>query len=151
MFLHQFLIILNFLYVCQLANFLIKIRQIQGYIQFCMRYLSEIFLRHYWDVSTLVPNTLNFLCVSQSVSFTEIRQIQGYIQFWMIYLSDFLDIPRILIHQFQRILNFVYVCQSVCLLTSLLKLYKGISPDMDEIFLWNFLKAFLRYWYTGSN
>ena len=37
-----------------------------------------------------------------------------------------------LVHYFQIILNFMYVCQSVCLLTSSPKLDKGISPDLDE-------------------
>ena len=62
---YKFLVCLS---VCQLAYFITEIRQIQGYIQFCMRYLSENFLRHFWDVCTLVPNNLNFLYVCRSVS-----------------------------------------------------------------------------------
>ena len=38
-----------------------------------------------------------------------------------------------LVHLLQMILNFMYVCQSVCLLTSLPKLDKGISPVLDDI------------------
>ena len=62
----------------------------------------------------------------------------------MRYLSEiFGDIPGMLVHYFQIILNFMYVCQSVCLLTSSPKLDKGISPDLDEISFWNFLKTLL--------
>ena len=43
----------------------------------------------------------------------------------MIHLSDFFaHIPGMLVHNFQRILNFLYVCQSFTLLISLLKLDK---------------------------
>ena len=42
--------------VCYLAHFLTEITQILGYLQFWMRYLSENFWRHSWDVNTLVPN-----------------------------------------------------------------------------------------------
>ena len=50
--------------------FLTKIRQIWGYLHFWMRYLSEIFLRHSWDIGSLVFTlcgwayilTFEFLC-----------------------------------------------------------------------------------------
>ena len=64
-----------------------------------MRYLSEFFWRHSWDVGTLFRNNFEFL-----------------------------------------------VCQSLSWLTSLLKLDKGISPVLNEIFFLNFLKTFLRCW-----
>ena len=110
------------IYVClsvyQWAYFLTEIIQIQGYLLFQMRHLSEIFWRHSQDVCTLVPNISEFLVclsVSQLAYFlTEIRQIKGYLQFWMIYLSDFFgDISGRLAGQFQINLNFLYVCQSV--------------------------------------
>ena len=47
--------------VCYLAHFLTEIRQIWGYILFLMRYLSEIFWRHSWDVCTLFKNNYKFL------------------------------------------------------------------------------------------
>ena len=57
----------------------------------------------------------------------------------MIYLSDFLGyIPWMLVHLLQMILSFMYVCRSVCLLTSLPKIDKGISPVLDEISFRNF-------------
>ena len=50
--------------------FLTEIRQIWGYLYFWMRYLSEIFLRHSWDIGSLVfallgrayVLTFEFLC-----------------------------------------------------------------------------------------
>ena len=80
------------LLVCQLAYFLTEIRQIQGYLKFWMRYLSEIFQGHSLDVGTLFPNDSKILiCLSvcQLAKFpTEIRQMLGYLQFWMRYLSE---------------------------------------------------------------
>ena len=51
------------------------------------------------------------------------------------------DIPRINLHYFQVLLNFMYVCQSVSWLTFLLKLdkYRDISSYVWDIFL-NFLR-----------
>ena len=116
------------------AYFLTEIIEIQGYLQFWKRYPSEIFWRYSQDESTLVPNNSEFLiCLSvcQLAYFlTEIRQIQGYLQFCMRYLSEiFGGIPGIIVHLFQIILNFMYVCQLVGLHTSLLKLgqYRDIS------------------------
>ena len=78
--------------VFQLAYLLTEIRLMQGYIQFQMRYLSEIFWRHSQDVSTLVQNNseyLVFLSVGLLAYFlTEISQTQGYLQFWMRYLYE---------------------------------------------------------------
>ena len=148
----EFLVCLS---VCQLAYFLTEIRKIQGYLQFCVIYLSETFWRHSQDIPTLVTNIFNFfvfMSVCQLAQcLTEIRKIQGYLKFCMIYLSEFFgDISGMLVHYFQIILNLMFVCQSVCLLTSLPKLDKGISPDLDETSFWNFLKTFLTHWHTGS-
>ena len=54
------------------------------------------------------------------------------------------DIPGILVHYLKIILNFFYVSQSVCLLTSILKLYKcrDIYSSGWDIFL-IFLETFL--------
>ena len=46
--------------VCKLANFLTEIRQIYGYLQFWMRYISDTFWRDSWGVGTLVPNKGDF-------------------------------------------------------------------------------------------
>ena len=113
--------ILNFLYVCQsvsLAYFLTEIRLIKGYLQFWMRYLSEILQTRFQDISGLFLNYSEFLvCLSvyQLAYFlTEIMSIKRYLQFWMRYLPDFFgDILDILLDCFKIILNFLYVCQSV--------------------------------------
>ena len=77
--------------VCQMAYFLTEIGLIQGYLQFWMRYLSELFWRLSWNKFTMNPKNFEFLvCLSvcQLAYFlTEIRLIQIYIQFRMRYLS----------------------------------------------------------------
>ena len=108
-----------------------------------------IFLDHLQIIS-------NFLYVCRSVSWltsllklNKSRDISS--SGWDIFLKFFGDIPGMLVHYFQIILNLMFVCQSVCLLTSLPKLDKGISPDLDETSFWNFLKTFLILWHNGSN
>merc|ERR1711954_162533 len=137
--------------VCYLAYFLTEIIQILGYLQIWIRYLSEIFWRHSWDVGTLVPNNSEFF-VCLSVCYlahflTEITQILRYIQIWIRYLSEFFgDIPWMFVHLFQIILNFLYVCQSVSWLISLGKSYKyrDISSSGRDIFL----KFSETFWYV---
>ena len=60
-----------------------------------------------------------------------------------IFLKYFGDIPGMLVHYFQIILNFLYVSQSDSWLTSLLKLdkYRDISSSRWDIFL-NFFGGF---------
>ena len=50
-----------------------------------------------------------------------------------------IGISPVLVHLFQIILNFLYICHYVCLLTSLLKLDKRIYPVLDHISFWNFI------------
>ena len=107
-----------------------------------MRYLSEIF----WDIPSIFLDylliILNFLYVCQSVSWLtslliwdKCRHISS--SGWDIFLKFFGDIPGMLVHYFQIILNFLYVCQSVSWLTHLLKLDKSrdISSSGWDIFL----------------
>ena len=56
---------------------------------------------------------------------------------WHILLNFFADIPGMLIHYLLTILNFFFVCQSVSLLTSQLKLdkYRNICSSGWDIFL----------------
>ena len=56
---------------------------------------------------------------------------------WDIFLNLFGDIPGMLVHLFWLVLNFLYVCQSVSGLTSLLKLdkFRDISGSVWDIFL----------------
>ena len=117
----EFLVCLS---ICQLAYFLTEIRQIQGYLKFWMRYLSEIFgdipgmLVHYFQI------ILNFMYVCQSVSWnTSLLKLYKYRDTSSsgrnIFLKSSGDIPRMNLHWFQIILNFLYVCQSVSWLTFL--------------------------------
>ena len=104
--------------VCQLTYFLTEIRLIQGYLQFWMRCLSEIFWKHSQDISGLFPdNSEFFVCLSvcQLAYFlTEIRLIQGYLQFWMIYISE------IFLRYSQAISRLcLVVCQLVYFLTEI--------------------------------
>ena len=57
-----------------------------------------------------------------------------------IFLKFFGDIPGMLVHWFQIVLNLFFVCQSVSWLTSLLKLdkYRNISSSGGHIFLESF-------------
>ena len=75
---------------------------------------------------------------------------------WYIFLKLFGDIPWILVHCFQKIVNFLYVCQSASWPTSLLILdkYRDISSSGWD----NFLKRygdipwiFLHYYQISSN
>ena len=84
-----------------------------------MRYLSEIFWRHFWDVGTLFPNNFEFLvCLSvcQLAYFlTEIRQIQGYLKFWMRYISHFSWRYSWDVSTLTRNDSEFHVCLSICL------------------------------------
>ena len=84
----EFLVCLS---VCQLAYFLTEIRKIYAYLEFCVRYLSELFWRLSWNIFTIKSNNsefLVFLSVFQLVYFlTEIISIQIYLQF-LKYLSE---------------------------------------------------------------
>ena len=65
-----------------------------------MRYLSEIFWRHSWDVCTQLPNNYKFLVcllvLLLAYFLTEIRQIWIYLLIWKSYLFEFFrNIPGI--------------------------------------------------------
>ena len=85
MLLHHFQIILNFLYVCQSVSWLtslLKLTNVGIYIKFWMRYLSDIFWRHYGDCFTLFHNNFRFLvylsvCVLPFF-LSEVRYIKWY-------------------------------------------------------------------------
>ena len=83
-----------------------------------MMYLSEIFgatsgmLAYYFQIIS------NFLCVCLSVSWLTFLLKFGQCRDnsssgWAIFLKFFGGIPRMLVHLFRIILNFLYVCQSV--------------------------------------
>ena len=142
-----------------------------------MRYLSEIFWRHSWNVCRLFLNTYKFLvCLSvcQLAHFlTEIRHIKGYLQFWMRYLSEifwtqswyiytpFLNIYKLFVclsfHQLAYLLtefrpikvyrlswkSYMSVRLLVGLLPNRNQAFIGISPVLDEISFLICLKTFL--------
>ena len=94
-----------------------------------------MFLHHF-------PIIKNCLYVRQSVSWLtsllkldKCRDVSSF--GWDIFLKFFEDLPGMMIHYFQMILNFLYVCLSVSWFTSLLKLnkYRVISSSGWDIFL----------------
>ena len=120
--------------VCQSAYFLTYIRQMQAYLLFCLIYLPEICLTHFWNVCTLFPNICIFLvCLSvcQLAYFgTDSRPTWGYLLSLVRYISDFFgEIPEMYVHFYQIITNFLYVCQSISWIIYQLKLgkYRDIS------------------------
>ena len=107
-----------------------------------MWYFSEISWRHSPTLVHYFQIFQIFLYVCLLVKWlTSLLKLDKYRDIsssgWDILLNHFRDIPGILLHQFQIILIFLYVCQSVSLLTSLLKLYKSraISSSLWDIFL----------------
>ena len=112
----------------------------------------DIFLKFFGDIPGMLVHYFqiipNFLYVCQSVSWlTHLRILDKYRDIsssaWDIFLIFFGDIPWMLVHYFQIIPNFLYVCQSVSWLTHLLKLdkYRDISSSAWDIFL-NFFGGF---------
>ena len=125
-----------------------------------MRYFSEIFWTHFQDIFGLLSNHFEFfvdipemfvhflwiltnlLYVCKSVSWLSILLKLGWYRDisssrWDIFLKSFGDIPGMLVHYFQTLLNFLYVCQSVIWLTFLLMLdkYRDICSSGWYIFL----------------
>ena len=83
-----------------------------------MRYLSEIFGRHFWYIGRPFPNnSVSFLSFLLKLHKSSDISSSG----WDIFLKFLEDNPGLLVHNFQIILNFLYFCQSVSWLTSLLK------------------------------
>ena len=107
-----------------------------------MRYLSENYLRHSLDVFALFPKGIQIIGMSVSLlvglpsywSYTNIDNSSSGLDIFLKFLGGILGT---LILYFQRILIFLYVCQSVSWLTFLLKLdkYRDISSSVWDIFL----------------
>ena len=105
---------------------------------------------HYFQI------IINFVYVCQSLSWlTSILKLDKYrdisCSWWYIFLKFFGHIPDMFVHLFWNLQNFLYVCQSISLLTYLLKLdqYRGISSSRWYIFQ-KFGGTFLGYFYTIS-
>ena len=104
-----------------------------------------------WKIFQII---LNFLYICHSVGrLISLLKIDKYRYIWSsgwdIFMEFFGDISGMLVGQFQIFLNFMYVCQSVSWLTSLLKLYKywDIVSSAWDIFL-KFFGDIPGSWYT---
>ena len=119
----------NCLHVSQSVSWLTSLLKLDKY-----RDISgpewDIFLKFFGDIPGMLLHhfqiILNFLYVSQSVLWlTSLPKLDKYsdifCSWWYIFLKFFGDISGIFVHHFQIISNFLYVCQSVNCLTSLLK------------------------------
>ena len=115
--------------------------------------------RFFWDIPDMSAHwfqiILNFLYVCQSggwhtflLKYDKFRDLSS--SGWYIYLNFYGHNPGMLVHLFQIILNFLYICQSVSWLISLLKLvkYGDISIFGWDIFL-KFFETFLGHWFTS--
>ena len=122
--------------------------------------LDEIFFWFFWDIADMFLHYFqmltSFLYICQSISWlTSLLKLYIYRDIscsgWHIFLKLFGDIPLMLVHYFQIILNFLYICQSVSWLTSLLKLdkYRDISSSGWDIFLKFFgdIPGMLVHWF----
>ena len=118
---HNFQIILNFLYGCQSVSWLTSLLKLDKY-----RDISssgwDIFLKFFGDIPGTLVHIFQILLnsVSWLTSLLKIDKCRNISSSgWDISLKFFGDIPGMLVHYFQIILNFLYVSKSVCLLTSL--------------------------------
>ena len=144
-FVNLFQIDLNFLYGCQSVSWLTSLLKLDKCRNIsCSR--QDIFMKIFGDILRMFlhyfQRLTKFLYVCQSVSWLtsllkldKCRDISN--SWWDISLIFFGDIPGMLVHYFQMILNFLYVCRSVSWLTFLLKLdkYRDISSSVWDIFL----------------
>ena len=142
MFVNLFQIILNFLYVCQSVSCLTCLLKLDKYRDISSSG-SDIFLKFFGGIPRILVHLfqiiLKFLYVCQSISWlTSLLKLDKYRDISSsvrdIFLQFFGDISGMLAHQFQIILNFLNVCQSVSWHTCLLKLdkYRDIS-SLDEL------------------
>ena len=119
-----------------------------GYLQLWRSQLSQIFWRYSLDVCTLVPNNFRFIvCLSVCALphfLTEIRlSLDISSSRGAIFFKFSGDIPGMFLHQLKIISGFLYICQSVHCLTSLLKLgYLWISQVVDKL---SFFQIFRRH------
>ena len=132
MLIHYFQIFTNFLIVCQSISCLTSLLKLDQHKDITSSEW-DIFLKFSGGIPgmfvQLLQIILNFLYVCQSVSWlTFLLKIDKYRDISTsgrdIFLKFFGDIPGMLVHLFQIILIFLYVCQSVIWLTFLLKLHK---------------------------
>ena len=120
------------MYVCQSVSWLTFLLKLDKYRDISSS-VWDIFLNFFGGIPGMFVHLFKiipkFVYVCQCVSWLtfllklyKYRDISSSV--WDIFLKFFGGIPGMFVHLFQIILNFMYVCQSVSWLTSLLKLYK---------------------------
>ena len=157
LFVHFFQIITDFLYVCQSISWLTSIMKLGQYRD--ISYSGwDIFLKIFGHITGMFLHyfqiNANFLYVCQSVSWlTSLQILNEYRHIicsdWDIFLNFFWHISGMFAHYFQIIANFLFVCQYVSWVTSLLIVgqNRDISWPGWDIFL-KFLETFLSCLYT---
>ena len=128
-FVHYFQIIPNFLYVCQSVSWLTSLLKLGQYRNIsCSGW--DIFLKLYRDIPRIFLHYFQissyFWLVCQSVSWlTSVQKLGQYRDIscsgWYIFLKLFGNIPGMFVCHFQINSTFLYVCQSVSWLASVLK------------------------------
>ena len=158
MFLHYFHINVNCLYVCQPVSWLTFLQILGKYRDISCSWW-DVFLKFLGDILGLFVHFFqiitDFLYVCQSIGWlTSIMKLGQYRDIsysgWDSILKNFGDIPGMFLHYFHRNANFLYVCQSVSWLTSLLKLdkYRAIywsGWDIFFNFFWDISWIFIQY------
>ena len=142
------------MYVCQSVSWLTFLLKLDKYGDISCSWW-DIFLKFFGDILEMFVHYFKiityFLYVCQSISWLTFLQILGKYRdiscsWWDIFLKFFGDIPRIFPDNLQIISNFLYVCQSISWLTSLLKLgqYRDISCSGWDIFqkFWGDIPSF---------
>ena len=135
-------------YICQSVSWLTLSLKLDIYRDISSS-VWNIFLKFFGGIPGMFVHFFQivtyFLYICQSINWLTSLLKLGYYRDisssgWDIFLKLFGDIPWILVHCFQIIVNFLYVCQSVNWLTSLLILdkYRDISSSKWD----NVLKLF---------
>ena len=114
MFVHLIQIILNFMYVCQSVSWLSFLLKLYKYGDISSS-VWDIFLKFFGGILLMFVHL--YVRTSPLTSL-----VYNSVSGWDIFLKSFGDIPGMFVDYFWIILNFLYVCQSVIWLTSLLKI-----------------------------
>ena len=133
------------MYVCLSVHRLTSLLKVDKYRDISCSWLY-IFLKFFGGISGIFLHYFqiisNFLYVCQSISWlTSLLKLGQYrdnsCSGWDIFLKFYGHIPDMFVHLFWNLQNFLYVCQSISLLTNLLKLgqYGDISCSGWDIFL----------------
>ena len=125
MFSHHSLLIVKFLYVRQSVSWLTSLLKLDKFRNIsCSE--QDILKKIFGDIPGLFSHyfqiIMNFLYVPQSVSWlTSLLKLDKFRNISCsgqdIFMKIFGDAPRMFLHHFQIIINFLYVCKSVSWLT----------------------------------